>query len=243
MNLFLEIREKFRSGDVLSRLLIINCGVFITSLTLDITFILFSFGADRIAYTAMNYPWNPIMLAIKPWAPATALFASWGLWHLIFNMIILYWLGTVFLRYFTSNNLRGLYIMGGVAGIIAFTGVYLLIPSLQIKEWSDSIPLCSACILAFCTALAFKAPDNTEPIPLIGPVKIKYIVIVLALIDIAILPYANPATDLAHLCAAAIGWLFCRMLRKGKDITAPVTAVVVWLDRIFTPTSKQKKRS
>lgn len=242
MNLFLEIKEKFRTGDVLTRLLLINCAVFVTSLTLDITFILFSFGTERIAYTAMNYPWNPLLLAIKPWSVVTALFSSWGLWHLLFNMLTLYWLGTVFLRYFTSNNLRGLYILGGLAGMIVFTGVYLLIPSLQLKEWSDSVPLCSACILAFCTALAFKAPDSTEPIPLIGPVKIKYIVIVLALIDLAILPYANPATDVAHFGAAAIGWLFCRMLKKGKDMTAPITAIVVWLDSLIHKKRIQDKR-
>ena len=174
------------------------------------------------------------MLAFKPWSPVTALFSSWGLWHVLFNMICLYWLGGVFLRYFTSNNLRGLYIMGGIAGMLAFTGVFMLIPSLQIKDWSDSMPLCSVCILTFCTALAFRAPDATEPIPLVGPVKIKYIVITIALIDLAILPHANPATDAAHVGAAFIGWLFNAMLRKGKDMTLPVTAVAVWISSLAT---------
>ena len=234
MNLFQEMTNKFRTGDVLTRLLFINCGIFILSLTLDITFILFSFGADKIAYTSMCYPWNPLILAFKPWSPVTSLFSSWGLWHLLFNMLCLYWLGGVFLRYFTSNNLRGLYIIGGIAGMIVFTGVFLLFPSFQIKEWADSIPLCSACILAFCTALAFRAPNATEPIPLIGPVKIKYIVIALAVIDIALLPHANPATDIVHLGAASTGWLFNKMLSKGKDLTAPVTAVFVWFDDLLS---------
>ena len=232
MNVFQEIKNKFLTGDVLTRLLIINCAVFVISLSLDITFTLFSFGADRIAYTAMNFPWNPILLAFKPWAPVTSLFASWGLWHLLFNMFTLYWLGGVFLQPFTSNNLRGLYIMGGIAGMIVFTGVFLLFPPLQFKGWSDSIPLCSVCILTFCTALAFRAPDRTESIPLIGPVKIKFIVIALAVIDVALLPHVNPATDAAHLGGAFLGWAFNAMLRKGKDLTAPVTAIAVWLDSL-----------
>lgn len=233
MNFFKEIWQKFISGNVLTRLLMINCAVFVISLTLDITFTLFTFGADRIAYTSMNYPWNPIILALKPWAPITSLFASWGLWHLLFNMLTLYWLGGVFLKHFTSNNLRGLYLMGGIAGMLLFTGVFLLFPTLQIKEWSDSIPLCSVCILCFSTALAFRVPNNSEPIPLIGPVKIKYIVIILALVDLAILPNANPATDIAHAGAAALGWFFTVMIRKGKDITTPVTAVAVWIDTLI----------
>ena len=240
MNFFEELKDKFKTGDILTRLLIINCGMFIISLTLDITFTLLSFGSDKIAYTALNYPWNPLLLAIKPWSPVTAMFSSWGLWHMLFNMLILYWLGGVFLRYFVSNHLRGLYILGGIIGMLGFTGVFLLFPTLQVKEWSDSMPLCSVCILTFCTALAFRAPDSMEPIPLIGPVKLKYIVLAIALIDLAVLPHANPATDVAHLGAAATGWFFNAMLHKGKDITRPITAIAVWLNRLFTPTLRKK---
>jgi len=233
MSLIDEIKMKFRTGDIVTRLVLINCAVFVILLLMDINFTLFSFGEDKFAFIACNYPWSPYILARRPWSVVTSLFASWGLWHLIFNMIILYWLGGVFMRYFTSNNLRGLYVLGGVAGMAVFTGVFMLFPSLQIKDWAGSIPLCSACILAFCTALAFRAPDSTEPIPLIGPVKIKYIVIALAIIDAAMLPNVNPATDAVHLGAAFIGWLFNTLLRKGKDITTPVTAVAVWFDSLL----------
>ncbi|MBO4724222.1 MAG: rhomboid family intramembrane serine protease [Bacteroidaceae bacterium] len=233
MSLIDEIKMKFRTGDIVTRLVLINCAVFVILLLMDINFTLFSFGEDKFAFIACNYPWSPYILARRPWSVVTSLFASWGLWHLIFNMIILYWLGGVFMRYFTSNNLRGLYVLGGVAGMVVFTGVFMLFPSLQIKDWAGSIPLCSACILAFCTALAFRAPDSTEPIPLIGPVKIKYIVIALAIIDAAMLPNVNPATDAVHLGAAFIGWLFNTLLRKGKDITTPVTAVAVWFDSLL----------
>lgn len=233
MNLLEELKEKFRTGDILTRLLFINGGVFVFTLLLDITFTLFSFGENKFAYIVLNYPWKPILLLYRPWTIVTSMFTSWGLWHMLFNMLILYWLGSIFLRYFTSNALRGLYIMGGITGMVVFTGVFLLFPSLQKKEWLDCMPLCSACILAFCTALAFRAPNNTEPIPLIGPVKIKYIIIALVLIDLAILPQANPATDAVHLGAAGLGWFFNRMLSKGKDITMPVNTVSVWIDNLF----------
>ena len=233
MSLFDELISKFRSGDIVTRLVFINCAVFIVMLLLDIWFTLFSFGEDKFAYIVCNYPWSPFILAKRPWSIVTSLFASWGLFHLIFNMVSLYWLGTIFLRYFTSNNLRGLYILGGIAGMIVFTGVFMLFPSLQLKDWTGSMPLCSACILAICTALAFRVPDATEPIPLIGPVKIKYIVITLAIIDIAMLPNVNPVTDAVHLAAGITGWTFNYLLRKGKDITTPVTALAVWLDSLI----------
>ena len=112
MSLLDELISKFRSGDIVTRLVFINCAVFLAMLLMDINFTLFSFGEDRYAYIVCNYPWSPYLLIRRPWSIVTSLFASWGLWHLIFNMIILYWLGNVFMRYFTSNNLRGLYILG-----------------------------------------------------------------------------------------------------------------------------------
>ena len=233
MGLIDEPKLKFRTGEIVTRLVFINCAMFLAMLLLDIWFTLFSFGEDKFAYIVCNYPWSPFILLKRPWSLVTSLFASWGLFHLIFNMVTLYWLGTIFLRYFTSNNLRGLYILGGIAGMIVFTGLFMLFPSLQLKDWTGSMPLCSACILAFCTALAFRVPDATELLPLIGPVKIKYIVITLAIIDIAMLPHVNPATDAVHLAAALTGWSFNYLLRKGKDITKPVTAVAVWLDSLL----------
>lgn len=239
MSLIEELKLKFRTGDIVTRLVFINCAVFVFLLLLDIVFTLFSFGDVKFAFLVCYYPWSPFMLAFRPWSLFTSLFASWGLWHLIFNMLTLYWLGGVFLKFFTSNNLRGLYVLGGVAGMLVYSGLFMMFPSLQLKDWTGSIPLCSACILAFCTALAFRAPDSTEPIPLIGPVKIKYIVIALAIIDIAMLPHVNPATDAVHLGAAFIGWAFNSLLRKGKDLTAPVTAIAVWIDSLV----QRKKNS
>jgi len=233
MNLFRELKVKYLTGDTLTRLLLINCGMFVILLLLDISFTLFSYGEDKFAFVVCNYPWSPYLIAKRPWCLVTSLFASSGLWNLLFNMFTLFWLGGIFLRYYTSNNLRGLYIMGGIAGMLLFTAVFMLFPSLQLKDWTQNIPLCSACILALCTALAMRAPNSNEPIPLVGPIKIKYIVIAIAAIDVALVPNANPAYDAAHLGAALTGWLFYRMLRKGKDITAPVTAVAVLLDRIF----------
>ena len=233
MNLIEELKMKFVTGDILTRLLLINCGMFVFMLLLDICFTIFSFGDDKFAYIVCNYPWSPYTIAMRPWCLVTSLFTSWGLWHLLFNMLTLYWLGGVFLRFFTSSNLRGLYIMGGISGMILFSAVFLLFPSLQLKDWTQNIPLCSACILAFSTALAFRAPDSTEMIPLLGSVKIKYIVIALAVVDVALLPHVSPAYDAVHLGAAATGWFFNYILRKGKDITTPVTAAAVWFDKII----------
>ena len=106
MNLIEELKIKFVRGDMPTRLLLINCGMFVVLLLLDICFTLFSFGGDKFAYVVCNYPWSPYTIAMRQWCLVTSLFTSWGLWHLLFNMLTLYWLGGVFLRFFTSSRIR-----------------------------------------------------------------------------------------------------------------------------------------
>ena len=237
MSIFDEIKSKYLSGDVLRRLLIVNCAAFILILFIDIVFTLAGIGDRGYAAMLFQFPWNTMELAVRPWTPITAMFTSYGLWHFIFNMIVLYWMGGVFQRYFTNTHLRGLYIIGGLAGMVGYTCT-MFIPTFQMKDWNSCMPMASACILAVSVALAFKVPEHQETIPVIGPVKLKYIVIGLALIDIALFPHTNPATDLAHAAAAASGYIFVRLLGKGQDITKPVTQVFVWLNSLF---NKQKK--
>lgn len=240
MSIFDEIKSKYMNGDVLRRLLIVNCGMFVLILLTDITFTLIGVGDTGYAAMLFQFPWSTLALALRPWTPITALFTSWGLWHFIFNMLILYWMGGIFQRYFTNTHLRGLYIIGGFAGMIGYT-CSMLIPFFRLKAWTETMPMASACILALAVALAFREPDHQETIPVIGPVKIKYIVIALALIDIALFPRTNPATDLAHAAAAASGYLFNRLLGKGIDMTRPVTAFFVWINGFFTRKRLEKK--
>lgn len=232
MALIDDLKNRYRNGDVLTRLLFINTGVFVLLLLLDITFTLISIGRAEFAAELFQYPWNPAILLVRPWAPITALFTSYGLWNFLFNMLTLYWIGSLFQKFFTNTHLRGLYIIGGITTMAFYTGI-MLIPSFRLKDWSQTMPMTAACILSIAVALAFRVPEYKEAIPLIGEVKIKYIVIILAVIDIALLPGTNPATDLAYLGAATAGFMFNLSLRKGVDITKPVTAFFVWTDNLI----------
>lgn len=233
MSILDELTYKFRSGDVVARLLFINGGMYLLMVLTGIVFTIIT-GNDDAVKAAFRYSGDLQTLIRCPWTVITAMFSSWGMWHLIFNLIILYWLGKVFIKYYTSSSLRGLYIIGSIVAMAVFTAVFSLFPSIKDKDWTDAMPMASASILAFATALAFRAPDNTEPIPFLGNVKLKYIVIALALTDIALLPWVNPATDAAHLGAVLTGWLFYRLLRKGIDITSPVNRIYVLLSNLFS---------
>jgi len=233
MKLIDDIKGKYANGDILTRLVMINCAVFVLSLAVDIFLTLFSRSPLSVA-GLFHYQWSTVHLLSRPWTIITAPFTSWGIWHLLFNMICLYWFGGLFIQRGTANTLRGLYILGALAAMACYSALGT-IDGLHHKGWPESIPLASASILAICTALAFQTPNHEEKIPLLGYVKIKWLVLALGLVDIAMLPHMNPASDLAHTGAAAMGWYFQYMLKKGTDITLPISklyaSIAEWLKK------------
>lgn len=223
MSFFDKIGDKYRSSDTLTRLIMLNCAMFALVLLTDIILTLFT-KSTLTAATIFQYQQDPGNLIFRPWTLVTAPLTSWGLWHLLFNMLTLYWLGGLFLRRSTSAGMRGLYILGALAAMVCFTATNFA-PFLRTAQ--GTMPLASASILAIGTALAFQAPDSTEKLPLLGYVKIKWIVIALGLADVALLPHPSAAMDLAHAGAAAMGWYYQYRLRQGSDITAPLNRLYV----------------
>ncbi len=223
----LELLKSKYNESMLNRLVVINCVIYIISLLIDA--ILSFTDSSLSAAVITQFQWNIGDIPFRPWTIITSPFTSWGLWHLLFNMVALYWLGSLFASKGTSNTLRGLYILGALAAMMVII-LMGFIPGVHEKDWPESIPLASASILAIGTALAFQFPDKTESLPLFGSVKIKWIILAIGLIDISMLPRVTPVSDIAHLAAAGTGWLFQRLIWKGRDITKPVTVFFIWLD-------------
>ena len=115
----------------------------------------------------------------RPWTIITYAFAhSFGtLWHIIMNMLVLYWFGRVFVDFLGSQKLINLYVMGAIAGGLTYLLAYNLIPF-----YSDRINLfdgmvgASAAVYAISVATATYWPNHQFYLLFFGPVKIKYLV-------------------------------------------------------------------
>jgi membrane associated rhomboid family serine protease len=51
--------------------------------------------------------------------------------HLLFNMLWLYWFGQLFLSIFSARHLRGLYILGGLCGGLLYMLAFNVFPYFQ----------------------------------------------------------------------------------------------------------------
>ncbi len=208
-----EIKSEFRKGNMLSRIIIVNVAVFlIVNLVRLVLYISGNQEAfpDIINWLAM--PVNPELLLYKPWTLLTHVFLHIELGHIFFNMLTLYWFGKIYQEYLGTTKLLPTYIFGGISGGILSIIAFYLLPD------SGGFNLgASAGVLAVVAATATLLPDYTISLIFIGPVRLKYIALVLVGIDLISIPNMDHTAHIAHIGGAIYGFFYIRQLQKGKD--------------------------
>jgi membrane associated rhomboid family serine protease len=241
-----EIRESFREGNALTKLIYINLGIFLVVQVFFILFFLFNSGfvslGEKSAYFQSAYlsyfmvPSQLSLLAQRPWTLFTYMFLHFGFLHILFNLLVLYWFGRIFLHYLSERQLVTTYILGGLAGAVMFILAYNIFPGLSNGEALGA----SAAIMAIVIAISAYTPDYEVYIPIIGPVKLKYVALVYVVLDILQIASDNAGGHLAHLGGAIYGYSFAMRLRRGKDVGIGFATFFGKLSRLFKRKSKLK---
>lgn len=216
---FQDIGSFFRGKSVLSILIIINAGIWILIRFMDVVFDLFNTGltADLIGLLAV--PANPSILATRPWTIFTYMFLHFDFWHILFNMLWLYWFGRIFTEFLNSRQLRATYILGGIAGALVYVASFNIFPKFQ-DVYLNSVALgASASVMAIVVVISWYVPNYRIHLLFIGPVRIYYIALFSIILDILMIKSQNSGGHLAHLGGALWGFLFATQLRRGRDIT------------------------
>lgn len=158
-------------------------------------------------------------LLTQPWSILTYMFVHVSFWHIVFNLLVLYWFGRIFEDLVSSARLIPVFIIGGLVGGFVFLLTSNLFPVFNTVLGNSSLIGASAGIAAIILATATLAPNYTIHMILIGPVQIKWIAIVLIGMDVLFLSEGNTGGRLAHLGGAFAGYLYVVQLRKGNDFS------------------------
>ena len=226
MTIIEEIKASFRHGNMLTRLIYINIGVFVIIGLLYVGFRIFTPGSTLADLKGLFYQKvmqylmisaEPPKLITRPWTLITYMFVHQNLLHILFNMLWLFWFGKIFLQYLTEKQLLSTYLFGGLAGALLYLILLNLMPWLS-DYLSSSMMGASAAIMAVVIAISFYVPDYTMYLLFLGPVKLKYIALFSILLDILMIASYNAGGHIAHLGGALYGYLFILQYRKGKDI-------------------------
>lgn len=234
------IKSSFKQGSALTRLIYINIGIFLAIKVVAVLFVLAGQrGVDSMLLPYLGVPALPERLLYTPWTIITYMFTQFGFLHLLFNMLWLYWFGSIFINTFSGSKLTGVYILGGISGAIVYIAAYALFPAFELERYQSWAIGASASVMAIVFAVCTYLPNHKIYVFLIGPVKLIHLALFTAIIDLLSIPSGNAGGHIAHLGGAMFGYLFTLSLRRNFDLTGGLSSM---LDKISNSRLFKKKK-
>ena len=239
MGIWDEIKLTFRNGSNLTRLIYINIAVFVLlTIVAVIGFLLNDTFISGKALDLFSVPASFNALILRPWTLITYMFTHKDIWHILFNMLWLYWFGRIFLEYLDGRKLVAVYLLGGICGALVYILSFNIFPVFT-GIVADSVAIgASASVMAVVISIAAYVPDYTMNLLLLGRIKIKYMALAIFILT-SILDFSvNSGGKLAHIGGAFFGYLYIMNLRHGHDIGKGINRIIDFFATLFKPRKK-----
>ncbi|RKS13460.1 rhomboid family intramembrane serine protease [Flavobacterium sp. 120] len=225
MNIIDDLKLQYKMGGIVTRLIFWNAALFVLPWLLFALLSLLGVNIDYIHYVSLSS--NPAHLLWKPWSLLSYAFFHSGIMHIIFNMIVLNFAGRLFMTYFTSKQLLGLYVLSAI-----FAGIsYILV--FYVLNINAPIVGASAAIMAILVATTTYHPLMDLRLLIIGNVKLWHITAVIVIVDLMQLRSENMGGHISHLSGAFFGFIFIKLLQNGTDLSTVVTRVIDFFANLF----------
>ncbi len=234
-----NLRYKIRMATVVEKLIGVNVLVFVLFFLFRTIAFLFQLPSDFLLQWFV-FPKEIGEFIYKPWTIITYSFLHSGIWHILGNMLILYFSGMYFLTYFSPRRLLNYYFLGVIIGALVFMLSYNLFPAFQATGRSYLLGA-SAGVMAVLIGIATYIPYMRIRLVLLGSLKFWWIAAFLVALDLIQIPMGNAGGHLAHLGGALLGFVYTKQLQKGNDIGAWFGHLMDWFVGLFKPGEKKAK--
>lgn len=241
MGIWNDIKRTFRSGNGLIKLIYINIGIFLLiSLAAIIGFLMNNPAVSEIGIAQLAVPASLRILLLKPWTLITYMFTHKDIWHILFNMLWLYWFGKIFLEYLDQKKLVAVYLLGGISGAVLYVLSFNIFPAFT-GLVAESVAIgASASVMAVVIAAAAYVPDYSISLILLGRVKIKYMALAIFILTSVMDFSVNSGGKLAHIGGALLGYLYALNLKRGRDLGKGFNSIIDFFATIFKPRRRMK---
>ncbi len=180
-------------------------------------------------------------LLFQPWTLITYGFLHFGFFHILINMLWLYWFGQFVLNLFTGKRLLTVYMLGALFGGLLFVLAYNLFPAFDQTQQAYLIGA-SGAVTAIMIFIATYTP-NTEFRIFTFTIKLWQIALFLFLFDLVRIPTSGNAGGLmAHVGGGIFGYIYAVQLAKGNDIGKWFENFMDWVANLFKPRAKKPFR-
>lgn len=218
-----DIRYWLRQGNTINHLLFWNVIVF---LVMGIVYLIGKIAPttgflSNFLFDNLSLHANVFAFLRKPWGLLTYMFTHLEFLHILFNMLNLYWFGNIFRSFLGNQRVLPLYLVGGIAGGIA----YLLVYNLAFGGVNAPMIGASASVMALLIACATKLPNYEIGLLFIGSIRLKWLALIVIILDLISLTQGNVGGIVAHMGGALTGFVYIKLLNNGTDVCQPL----IWL--------------
>ena len=230
---FEDIKRQFTGRSMLARIIIVNGAVFLVTVLVRVLFKILLQDLDTWAMLESNayflgVPADLKTLLFRPWTILTHMFTHFEFWHLFWNMLWLYFMGSMLIQDMGNRMLLSTYLLGGFAGFVLYVLMFNVFAALPTSSVAVGA---SAAVFAIVTTIGAYAPNRKLNLFGILPVKLWVLALVFVLRDVMELQSGNNiGGHLAHLGGAIFGYIQGKALVNGRDLAAGFER---FLDRFF----------
>jgi len=232
MSTIRDFKYKFKNFNAFEKIIVVNIIVFIIGALITV------FGRTEDSLSFLKLPADFFDFILKPWTIITYGFVHYGFFHILFNLLILYYISRILLNLFRPKMALNIYFLGIIVGGLSFLFVYNVIPSKFLIN-ASAVVGASAGIRALMIFLGVYMSE-TEVRVIMFNVKLKYIAIALVVMDVLGLFTWNQGGNVAHLGGALLGYFYAIKLKQGKDIGVGFERIMDKVVSWFQPKSNLK---
>lgn len=236
-----DLKRQYYSGNVITRLLLINLGAFLFFRFLELGMWTVGVGDIQNILEWFMISKSGFEVITRPWTIITNMFLHYGFMHILWNMLFLYWFGRILQELIGNGKVLATYVLSGLAGALAFF-VSANLSSLPIGSYALGA---SGAIMGIVAMAAAIAPNFQIHLLFIGGVKLMYVALFFIVFNLISIPSgANTGGVFAHLGGLAMGYFLARQMQNGNDWTERFNTIfdkiVNWFQDTFTRRPKPK---
>ena len=207
------LKNKYKTGTIIEKLIYLNIAVFLLTLLITVFQGLYK-GEQNFLMQWFSLDDSTDTFLTKPWSILSYGFLHADFLHLIFNMITLYFIGNLFIQYFTEKQALTFYLLGTLFGGLLYVISQNYFPLFEGRN--TTLVGASAGISAIFIGIATYIPNYQIKIRFIGFVKFWHLAAIWLAFDIIGLIGANAGGSFSHLGGSVFGYLYVRQASNKK---------------------------
>jgi membrane associated rhomboid family serine protease len=160
----------------------------------------------------------------QPWRIVTYLFLHHDVWHILFNMLWLYWMGRQVEMDLGPRTFSSIYFISGIGGALLnllLSGVFGTTPVIG----------ASGAVYGIMVAFALLYPNAPIMLFLLPPLPAKYVIAGLIAIDVILIGDKTAIARLVHVGGALTGFVVVRAHLQGISITKWIDFLMYYVQK------------